>query len=126
MNKSLRIVLFGFLSWLVPFVASIFFFSPEGGLVSDVFLFKTIMIVVGSATAAVLFVLHFRNVKQEFLKEGIVIGVAWFALNIVLDILVLLPLTGTDIPTYFAQIGARYLVLPIMAATIGFVAEKKA
>lgn len=125
MNRRLRIVLFGFLSWLAPFVASIFFFSPAG-LVIDIFLFKTVMIVVGSASGAVLLVLHFRNVKRNFLKEGILVGVAWFALNIVLDVLVLLPLSGMDFPTYFAQIGGRYLVMPIMAATVGIVLEKKA
>ncbi len=120
MNKYIKIVLFGFLAWLIPFIASIFFFAPGGGLLVDVFLFKSIMIVVGSIVGALLLVLYFSKISKEFLREGIVVGVAWFAINIILDLIVLLPLLQIDVGNYSAQIGIRYLVIPVMSIAMGY------
>jgi len=52
LNKYLTNILYGFLAWLIPFVASLFFYTREGELTIDIFLFKSIMIVVGSFSAA--------------------------------------------------------------------------
>ena len=123
MNKNLRILVFGILAWLIPFIASIFFYSREGELQIDIFLFKSIMIVVGSITGAVLLVLYFRTLEKNYLKEGIVVGVLWFAINILLDLVVLIPMSGMSVGDYFAAIGIRYLVIPVMAIAIGYVAD---
>jgi hypothetical protein len=123
MNKYPRLALFGFLSWLVPFVVSVPFYSSEGKLLIDIFLFKSLMIGVGSATGAALLVLYLRNMQKEWLREGIFAGSAMFAANIILDLLVLLPLSGMDMGTYFVQIGSRYLVIPIMGIAMGYLME---
>ena len=57
MNKNIRNILYGFLTWLIPFVSAFFFYSKEGSLIIDIFLFKTIMIVVGAIIGAFLLVL---------------------------------------------------------------------
>ena len=119
MNNFTRNILYGFLAWLIPFVSSFFFFSREGGLSIDIFLFKSIMIVVGSISAAILMVSYFKRINTDFLKEGVTIGAVWFAINILLDLLVLIPISGMSIPDYFTQIGIRYLVMPVMSITIG-------
>ena len=119
MNNLTRNVLYGFLAWLIPFVSSFFFFSREGGLAIDIFLFKSIMIVVGSISASILLISYFKRINTDFLKEGITVGVVWFAINILLDLLVLIPMSGMSIPDYFTQIGIRYLVMPVMSITIG-------
>ncbi len=125
MNKYLKNLLFGFLSWLIPFVASIFFYGREGTLTIDVFLFKSIMIVVGSISAAILLVMYFKRVSTDYLKEGIIIGLTWFAINIVLDLLVLLPMSGMTMPDYFTQIGIRYIVIPVMTISVGAALRNK-
>jgi len=126
MNKHIRNIFYGFLAWLVPFIASIFFYSKEGGLTIDVFLFKSIMIVIGSITAAYLLILYFRNINTNYIKEGIIVGIVWFVINIILDLLVLIPLSGLSVGDYFIQIGLRYLVMPVMSIMAGKVlAEKK-
>lgn len=119
MNKYVRNILYGFLAWLIPFVASIFFYSEEGGLTIDIFLFKTIMIVVGSTFAAFLLVSYFKNIYADYIKEGIIVGVVWLAINILLDLLILIPLSGMSIEDYFTQIGLRYLVMPVMSIMVG-------
>lgn len=117
-KKNLKIVFYGFLAWLIPFVASFFFYSKEG-LTIDIFLFKTIMIIVGSISAAVLLVSYFKKISSAYLKEGIIVGIIWFGLNIILDLLILIPMSGMSIPDYFTQIGLRYLAMPAMSIAIG-------
>jgi hypothetical protein len=123
-SHTVYLLLFGFLSWLIPFLASIPFYSTQGGLLVDVFLFKSIMIVVGSLVGTVLMVWLFLRIREGYLREGILIGFSWLVINWVMDWLVLLPMSGMDVSTYFSQIGIRYLVIPIIAVSMGFVLER--
>ncbi|PJZ83580.1 hypothetical protein [Leptospira harrisiae] len=116
---------FGFLSWFLPFFISIFFFSKEGSLQIDLFLFKTIMIVVGSLSGCFLLFRYFLLVDSSFFKEGIIIGISWLSLNWILDILVLLPMSKMPIDLYFIQIGFRYLSILFFSITLGAILEKK-
>jgi hypothetical protein len=119
MKKYLKIALYGFIAWLVPFVSAFFFYTREGKLNIDIFLFKTIMIVVGSVTGAFLLVSYFKEINLDYLKEGILVGVIWFCLNILLDLVVLIPMSHMPISDYFTQIGLRYLAMPAMSIAVG-------
>jgi len=125
MNKHFRNILYGFLAWLIPFVASIFFYTKEGGLIIDIFFFKTIMIIVGSISGAFLLISYFKRINIGYLKEGIYVGITWFVINILLDLLVLIPMSGMAISDYFLQIGLRYLVMPVMSIMVGIALENK-
>ncbi len=118
-KQYLKNILYGFLAWLIPFVASLFFYTREGKLTVDVFLFKSIMIVVGSVSAAFLLVSYFKTINANYLREGVIVGLAWFCINIVLDLFILIPMSGMSVSDYFAQIGLRYLVIPAMSITVG-------
>jgi len=124
MKKYLKNVFYGFLAWLVPFVASFFFYSKEG-LTIDIFLFKSIMIVVGSISAAILLVSYFKKISVAYLKEGIIVGIVWFGINILLDLLILIPISGMSIADYFTRIGISYLVIPAMSIAVGKSLENK-
>jgi hypothetical protein len=123
-SHSAFLLFFGFLSWLIPFLLSIPFYSTRGVLLVDVFLFKSIMIVVGSLVGTILMVVLFLRIQEGYLREGILIGVSWLVINWVMDGLVLLPMSGMDVATYFSQIGIRYLVIPVIAIGMGFVLER--
>lgn len=125
MNKYLRNILYGFLAWLIPFVASIFFYTKDGKLTIDVFLFKSIMIFVGSICGSILLVSYFKKINDAYLKEGIIAGVIWFGMNILLDLLILVPMSRMSIANYFTQIGIRYLVIPAMSITVGTILTNK-
>jgi uncharacterized membrane protein YpjA len=123
--KSLpKALLYGFFTWLVPFVAGMFFYSKDGSLLIDIFLFKSIMVVIGALTGAAFLVLYFKKVKRNFLREGVSIGLIWLAINWILDLVVLLPLAKMSIAAYFAQIGLRYLAIPVFSIAIGMVLEE--
>lgn len=119
MNKYLKMVIFGFLVWLVPFLASLLFYNSSGKLIIDVFLFKSIMIVVGSVTGAVLLILYFKKIHNNYFNEGIVLGLSWFAINILMDLLVIVIILGMPVGDYFTRIGISYIVIPVMAITVG-------
>lgn len=119
MKKYLKNVLFGFIAWLIPFISAFFFYTREGKLIIDQLLFKNIMVVVGSVTGAILLVLYFKKIKTDYLKEGIITGIIWFAVNIVLDLLILIPMSGMPVSTYFTRIGLEYLAIPAMAIAVG-------
>ena len=118
-KRILKMAFYGFLAWLIPFVVSFFFYTREGKLTIDVFLFKTIMIVVGCSFASYLLISYFKRIDTGFLREGILVGAVWFAVSVLLDLLILIPMSGMSIPNYFAQIGLRYLAMPAMSIAVG-------
>jgi hypothetical protein len=120
LKRTARLLLYGALTWLVPFLAAVPFYGPGGDLLVDASLFKSVMVVVGGVMGALLLVLWFDGVHAHHLREGAVVGGVWLAMNWALDLLVLVPLAGMDIAAYFAQIGLRYLLIPTMAIAIGY------
>jgi len=125
MQSIKKALFFGVLVWLLPFIASMPFYSKNGQLSGDIFLLKTIMIIVGSLTGAVCLILYFKNVTEKHLNEGIVLGLLWLVINIAIDCIILIPMAKMDIITYFLQIGLRYLTIPITSITIGYLMSLK-
>jgi len=82
----LWIVPFGLLTWLIPFVVSVPFYGAQGRPVIPIGVFKSLMIVVGSATGAWLLVRLFSQ-RPTFKRAGF----------------------------YFGEVGLRYCVIPIMS-----------
>ena len=119
-----KLVGFGFLTWLLPFLLSIPFYSPEGEPLYALFLIKSILLVFSAALGTFLILVYFRGVHARFVREGALLGGVWLLINWALDAVVLLPLSGMDAGTYMAQIGLRYLVIPIIAVGIGYAAEQ--
>ncbi|MCC6887104.1 MAG: hypothetical protein IT536_00990 [Hyphomicrobiales bacterium] len=120
-----RVSVFGLVSWAVPFIASLAFFSRTGELVIPQPLFKSLMVVIGGGVAVWLLVRVFRQVPPS-LGTGLAIGGYWLAINWVLDLLVLLPMSGMTLAAYASDIGLRYLLIPIIAAGLGAVGARRA
>ena len=117
-----RILLLGLLSWAAPFFLSFLFFGPDG-LTIPRMLFKSIMVVTGGGIGVGLLILAFRRVEAS-IQTGLTIGVCWLVLNLALDMLVLVPMSGMPWSEYFIDIGMRYLLLPIIAVGMGAVAQR--
>lgn len=126
MNKYLKIVLFGFLLWLVPFITGFLFVDASGNFLIPETFFKSIMIVVGGLVGVVLAVTYFKDVGADFVREGAVIGVTWLVINLCLDLVFVsvgfFPMTITR---YFTDIGLRYLIMPIYTIGMGYVLQQK-
>lgn len=123
LREILRISGYGLLTWLVPFMIAIPFYSPGGTVLIDPALFKSVMVVTGAVVGAVLIIRVFRTLSCRYVFYGMLTGIIWLIVNWILDLFILVPMSGLDIPSYLSQIGLRYLMIPVMTIMAGFIAE---
>ena len=119
-----KALVYGVISWIVPFVFSFGFYKPGGELAVDYDLFKSIMIVVSSATGVVLLSAYARHLQADPIGRSIVVGVLWFMINVILDIFILVPMAGMTYQGYFISIGLRYLTIPLFSIGVGYIIKK--
>lgn len=118
-------ILFGFLSWLIPFAVSFLFYKPGGELIVPYGTFKATIMVVGTLSGCYLLFRYFKLVENDFIKNSVIVGLTWFVINIVLDALILIPMMKTNFADYFMTIGLSYISIPTISITIGFLLHKK-
>jgi hypothetical protein len=125
-NKFLKIIFFGILAWLIPFLVSVLFVDMEGNFIIPQTFFKSIMIVVGSLVAVMLAVKYYKNIKNDFIQEGIILGIIWFIISIALDlVMVFSNFFQMTVLEYFTDIGLRYLCIPIFTIGLGYALNQK-
>ena len=115
--------LLGIASWFVPFAVSFLFFDRTGQLTIPQPLFKSLMVVVGGGVGTALLVHAFRSIAPTA-RNGLMLGTYWFGINLLLDLLFLVPMAKMTVGNYLVDIGLRYLMLPIVAIGIGLVAGR--
>lgn len=126
MNRFLRVIFFGILIWLIPFLISFLFLDMEGNFIIPETFFKSIMIVVGSFVAIILSVKYYKSIKNDFVQEGIILGISWFIISIALDlVMVFSNFFQVTVLEYFTDIGLRYLCIPIFTIGLGYALNQK-
>lgn len=118
MKRILKILLFGFLVWLILFIIGFLIFPLHQ---TQILLFKTIMVVTGALVGMAMLVFYYRKIESNFVSEGIWIGVIWLTVNIVLDLIVLVGLFNNPVSEYFIGTGLRYLNIPVMSIGVGLI-----
>jgi len=116
MKSFKKALLYGCLVWLIPFIVSILIFPIKTSLPS---LFESIMPVIITICVVFFSILYYRKLEANMLNEGIMLGIVWFAISLVLDLLMFMwgPMKMT-FANYMMDIGLTYLIIP--AITIGF------
>ena len=124
MNKYVRLVGFGFLIWLVPFLVSFVIFPLRS---SNRPLFESIMPVILVITVMTISVLFFKKIEKESLKEGVIAGVLWFVLSLTIDLLLFIPASPMQMSfsDYMMDIGITYFIILIIPISIGALVNKK-
>lgn len=125
MKTITKNIFLGFLSWLIPFAVSLLFFKPGGELVIEYATFKSIIMAVGTISGCYLFYRYFKLIDNNYIKNGIIVGLSWFAINILLDSVILIPIMKTTFVYYFMTIGIGYISIPAISIAIGFSLERK-
>ena len=123
MKRYSKIVLFGFLVWLIPFIVSFAVFPLKKSMNP---LFETIMAVVVTLVGVIFVYLYFKKVELNFFKEGILFGLVLFVMSIVIDLLLFMwgPMKMT-FGNYMMDIGLTYLIYPIVSGGFGLLLEYK-
>lgn len=122
--KSYKLaLLYGFLVWLIPFIVGFSIFPLKTSLPA---LFESIMPVVLTVCGVFFSNLYFRRVKANFLKEGVMLGVFWFAISVGVDLLMFMwgPMKMT-FANYMMDIGLTYLIYPAITIGFGYLIRKK-
>ncbi len=122
--KSLKaVLLYGFLLWLIPFAVAILIFPIK---TSSPALFESIMPVVLTLCVVFFSILYFRKLEAGLLKEGVLLGVIWFAISLALDLLMFMwgPMKMT-FADYMMDIGLTYLIFPAVTIGFGYLIEKR-
>lgn len=117
MALAMRVAVFGFLSWLIPFAVSFLAF-PLKRLNAN--LFETLMSLVVVLTAGLLLRLYFRKRPAPGWEAVGVAGV-WVVCNLLFDYPMFAygPMRMTA-ARYYAEIGLDYLIYPAVAlAAVG-------
>lgn len=122
MARSLKLALcLGFLLWLIPFIISAIVFPLKS---YDVQLFDSAMTLVTVLFVILLALFYFLKTGSG-LAEGIMIGVIWLAISIIIDLFMFSrgPM-AMPLDKYLMDIGLAYLVYPMVTTGMGYLADK--
>ena len=114
MNKNLKIVNYGLLVWLIPSLVSVTsaFFSGAMNV------FEIVSATAIAVTVIVFSYLYLNSLNASFVKEGVLIGISWLILSIVLDlILITAGISQLNLTNYAMYVAPMYIIIP--AVTIG-------
>jgi hypothetical protein len=80
---------------------------------------------VGVISCCYLLFRYFKFVDNAFLKNGAIVGLSWFAINIILDAVILIPIMKTTFADYFMSIGLSYIAIPAIGIAMGYLLARK-
>jgi hypothetical protein len=114
-----RVLGYGFLVWLFPFVVSFFVFPFHESWRS---LFESVMAVAVVVATVACGLAYFRKAPPAGLRDGLLVGGLWWLISVGID----LPLFSagpmkTTLTEYFADIGLTYVAIPVI--TLGLAAS---
>lgn len=118
-----RVVLYGFLIWLIPFAVSVLIFPIHE---TNRPLFESIMPVVGTLCVVGFLILHFGKLDAHFARAGVMVGIIWLAISLAIDLPLFMwgPMKTTFI-NYMMDIGLTYLAIPIITIGAGYMLDNK-
>jgi hypothetical protein len=118
------IIGFGFLIWLIPFIVSFPIFDLRA---TNRPLFESIMPVVLTLVVILFSILFFKRVDQHHFKEGIIAGIIWFIMCIIIDLFLFLPESPMQMSlvSYLMDIGLTYVIIIIIPVGIGYMLDMK-
>lgn len=87
---------------------------------------KYLKIVVGSLVGVILAVRYFKDIKSDFVIEGVLLGVIWLVINLAIDIVfVSAGFFRMTLIQYITDIGLRYLSIPIYTICLGYALKQR-
>lgn len=116
MKSFRKAILYGIFLWLIPFIVAIAIYPIKE---NNYPFFETIMPVTLTICVVFFGVLYMKKLRGDYVGEGIRIGIIWFAVSFVIDLL-MFSWGKMKMPfiEYLKDIGLTYLIYPTV--TIGF------
>jgi fumarate reductase subunit C len=85
------------------------------------------MPVVVTLCVVIFSILYFEKVYGKFLREGILLGVLWLVISLVIDLILFMPDSPMHMSfiDYVKDIGLTYLMIPTITIGFGYMLDKK-
>lgn len=124
MNRYVKLFGYGFLIWLIPFLVSFVIFPLRS---SNRPLFESIMPVSLVFAVMICSVLYFKKGENQSIYDGVIAGVIWFFISVLIDLLLFLPSSPMQMSflDYITDIGLTYLIIFIIPFGVGIIMYKK-
>jgi hypothetical protein len=118
-----KALVFGLCVWVIPFIVAMFIYPLRE---SDRPLFESIMPVTLTLCTVIFSVLYFNRVEMNFFKEGIMLGITWFCVCIIIDLSMFMwgPMQMSFVD-YMKDIGITYLLIPAVTVGMGYMEDKR-
>ncbi|GBD94335.1 hypothetical protein BMS3Abin05_01941 [bacterium BMS3Abin05] len=124
MTSFRKALLFGVIIWVIPFTVALFIFPLRESWRA---LFESIMPLVITITTVSLGVAYFKKVESGFIKEGVVVGLLWLIICLVIDLpLMLSSPMNMSLVDYMADVGLTYLIIPAITMSLGMTLKSRA
>lgn len=118
----MRLLGFGFLSWLVPFVIAVVIFPLK---TSAPPLFESVMAVILAATTIVLFNRYARGSGPVSVRDAAIVGFVWLAVNWACDVpMFMVGPMRRSLASYAMDIGIAYVMIPVITAGAASLAQE--
>ncbi len=123
-EKPWRVVLYGFLLWLIPFIVAMLIFPIHD---TNRPLFESIMPVVIAVCMVGLINFYFGRIEKATLWTGLVVGLIWYAVNVGLDLLMFMwgPMK-MSFGEYMSDIGVTYIMIPVITTGTAYLLQRRA
>lgn len=123
MKSIKKTLLYGFLIWLIPFITAFLIFPIRE---SNRALFESIMPIVITASVVFFAYHYFKKLDNNFVKEGLLLGVIWLAISFIVDLTMFMqgPMK-MSFADYLMDIGLTYLIMPIITIGLGYLVKNK-
>ena len=121
MNKRVKIVLLGLMIWVFKFIAGGIGFAIVGEDASSIEIIwimgvEAFVVVIGLALALLLV---YRGKEQNYKRTAWEAGIAWYAIILLMDLVVLIGLLGLELELWFPLILLQFKVL-IIPIVVGY------
>lgn len=113
--KWWRVLGLGIGLWALPFLVAFVLFALRE---TNRPLFESVITVVGVTLAVVASLSYFRDAARPDLRSGLLLGIAWLAISVIIDLPIFIVVFGMSLPKYAADIAVTYLCFPVIAAGI--------
>lgn len=119
-----RALVYGLLTWVIPFVCSIPLVSSEGIPKMDPVIFKTLMTVVSVSFGSWALQRVLIHPAQGAQYSALGLGLYWMGINLLLDLGVLVAILDMPLQTWLSTVALAYVSIPVMAWAMGRVRHR--
>ena len=120
MNKWVKIILLGFMIWIITFIAGFFIFAifgaeVDGPPVEALWINGIATFFLGIGLALALFLVY-RDKGQDYKRTAWEAGISWYVIILLMNLIVVVGLFGIKLELWFPSIltDSMVLIIPIV------------